>query len=128
LAGQSLFQDSVQIIPSYGVLSRAGVRTITSCTEIQLRIRTKEDTKQFVHINYIVQTLLHELAHIAPTSDHDLSFWWRNAQLFKELERDVSMRVVDVKWREVPPQVTHSEEVSGLNWLLLAITLGRKHP
>lgn len=120
--GVALVGDGEQAIRSDGVLSRARFKTIPSCSKIQLRIRAVQDRKWCLRIDDIVQTLLHELAHIARSPNHGLSFWWRNALLLKELERDVEMRVVDVKWKEVPLQVTFNGEVRGLKRLLLVIT------
>ncbi|KAF2025791.1 hypothetical protein EK21DRAFT_33165, partial [Setomelanomma holmii] len=85
-----------------------------SCTKIQLRIHSMRDPRRFVRVHYVVQTLLHELAHIARGAGHGLSFWWRNAQLLKELEWDVENGQVKAKWEDVAKHVSLRGEVRGL--------------
>ncbi|KAH7082922.1 hypothetical protein BKA63DRAFT_404300 [Paraphoma chrysanthemicola] len=97
-------------------------KMVSSCSKISLRIRSMRHIDKYLRVEHIVQTLLHELAHISRTPEHGIGFYWRNAQLLRELERDVEKGAVAVNPREVPSRVATRGEVSGVKRLLLAIT------
>jgi hypothetical protein len=86
---------------------------------INVRLRHHEVPDMFVAIKVVVQTLLHELAHLNHTH-HNLGFFWRNLRLLRELERDVAERKVKVSGREIPKQIVQPGEIPGLKGFLIA--------
>jgi hypothetical protein len=89
------------------------------CLHINVRLRHHEVPDRFVAIQVVVQTLLHELAHLNH-EHHNLGFFWRNLRLLRELERDVAARKVKVSRREIPKQIVQPGEIPGLKGLLIA--------
>jgi hypothetical protein len=68
-----------------------------------------------------VQTLLHELAHIAARDGHGMDFYWRNIKLLKELERDVKENLVKAGPWSIPKRVAFPYELKGLNRAFVAL-------
>ncbi|KAH3939184.1 hypothetical protein HBI56_231810 [Parastagonospora nodorum] len=91
------------------------------CDKIYLQLRTRSDPYTFLRTDVIVQTLLHELAHISTRGGHGMDFYWRNMKLLKELERDVKEDLVKVGAWSIPKRVAFPNEVKGLNRAFVAL-------
>lgn len=91
-------------------------------TAVSLQVRSRHRPGEFVAIHSIVQTLLHELAHIAINCHHDMAFYGRNAKLLKELKKDWSKGLLKhMRGQHVPEEFANHSEISGLKKLLCAL-------
>ncbi|KAH7093375.1 WLM domain-containing protein [Paraphoma chrysanthemicola] len=124
--GTAIVSNRVEVTRSDTLFPLETRKMVSSCNKISLRVRSFHAVDKYLRVEHIVQTLLHELAHISRTPKHGLGFYWRNAQLLKELERDIEEGAVTVKRKEVPSRVAIRGEVSGVKRLLLAITATKK--
>ncbi|EDU41108.1 WLM domain containing protein [Pyrenophora tritici-repentis] len=79
---------------------------------ILLRVRCARDANVFLPMDNIVQTLLHEMAHLEFRWHFD-GFYRMNAQLHEELLREVSKGFLQgkVEQREVPQQFHRHGEI-----------------
>jgi hypothetical protein len=92
------------------------------CLHINVRLRHHEVPDMFLAIQVVVQTMLHELAHLHH-KHHNLGFFWHNLRLLRELERDVAAHEVKVSRREIPTQIVQPGEIPGLKGFLIASLL-----
>lgn len=104
--GKSLTQKQ------YGIDRYGKTTTEIIPLNIQLRLRDDRDPRRFVHMNDLVRTMLHELAHFAHAR-HFVGFYKLNAALLNELVKDVETGELRrrVDWRDVPIRIARLEEI-----------------
>jgi hypothetical protein len=91
-------------------------------TVVSLQVRSPDQPGKFVAIDFVVQTLLHELAHIGSRGSHGVSFYRRNAKLLEELKKDwLQGRLEHVRRRDVPEYFAYLEEIGVCKLLLLCV-------
>jgi hypothetical protein len=96
-------------------------KTTPVCENISLRIRCLSRPDRLVPIDVVMQTLLHELAHIGYCG-HGVTFYRRNAKLLRELERDWRQGLLKrVDGREIPRSVADVEQQGAVKRLLIAL-------
>jgi hypothetical protein len=93
--------------------NRFGItRSKTIPLNIELRLRDDGDTNKFIHMQSLIRTMLHELAHFVYRR-HFVAFYKFNAVLLGELVRDVESGEMRrrVDWDEVPEATASMEEI-----------------
>lgn len=90
------------------------IKSTGVCKHIRLRLRKYQFPAIFLSIDAVVQTLVHELAHMKDSS-HGLELFRWNAELLKELEEAVEKG--GVRRDEVPVRATNYRETKLLEAL-----------
>jgi hypothetical protein len=98
-------------------------RTNKSCLRIGVKVRSDATPDGFMDMYEVVQTMLHELAHMYQHG-HGLGFYMRNFQLLIELKRDIMRHEVIVDWWEIPKHIVLPGEVRGFKKVLLRRVCG----
>jgi hypothetical protein len=89
---------------------------------IDLQVRHHEQPHMCNRMEVLVQTLLHQLAHI--NSEHNgLHHLWATSKLLRELERDVMVGDMKALRREIPDQVVQRGEVGCVSQLFSSLAL-----
>ena len=99
--------------------AKTTAKTTSVCMAINLRVRHPDRPHKFLPMKYIVQTLLHELAHVGHPH-HNLRFWRCNARLLEELKHD-SQDEVKVYRREMPKRFAERHDAKGFMRLLISL-------
>jgi hypothetical protein len=101
--------------------------TVRSCAIMHLKVRDDETRNGFMYMAEVVQTMLHELAHMYHGS-HGVRFYMRNVQLLVELEQDMEEDMMlaegEVEWDEIPQHVAQPGEPRGLKRVLFGHLCG----
>lgn len=102
-----------------GFLGLTRKAALVYCVNTDVKLRRGETPNGFMAISEVMQTILHELAHMYHYG-HGLGFYLRNLLLLLELEGHMLQRIVEVGWQEIPRHIVLPGEVHGLKKLFLA--------